>query len=140
MKIKIKGFTLIELLIVMTIIGLLAGLSLFALRGARESARDARRKADLETIRSGLEIYKADCDAYPGSIQFGGTLAGDGINCPATNIYIQEVPQDVLSGQNYSYTLSGTTYTLCAALEDEMTGVSDCGSCGGTCSYIVRNP
>ena len=146
--VNIKGFTLIELLIVMTIIGLLAGLSLFALRGARESARDARRKADLETIRSGLEIYKADCDSYPGSVQFGGTLRGDDSSgCPTSNVYIQEVPQDVLTGRNYSYLhppgLPGapvTTYTLCTALEDETTFVSNCGSCGATCSYIVRNP
>lgn len=140
---KADGFTLIELLIVISIIGLLAGLSLFALRGTRESARDARRKSDLEAIRSALEIYKADCNRYPGSIAFGGNLVGDGTNCPATNVYIESVPDDILSGRNYSYTPSGAppaTYTLCAALEDETTAVSGCGSCGETCSYAVKNP
>ena len=64
MRIK-KGFTLIELLVVISIIGILIAVSIFGLSGARESARDARRKSDLELIRSGLELYRADCNAYP---------------------------------------------------------------------------
>lgn len=137
------GFTMIELLIVISIIGILSALSVFALQGSRESARDARRKADLETVRSGLELYKADCNQYPSSITFSGTLTGDGTNCPAGNVYIEDVPEDSVSGRNYSYSPAGappTTYTLCAALEDGSGSVSGCGSCGETCNYKVKNP
>lgn len=139
------AFTLIELLVVMTLIGLLVGISLFAMGGARESARDGSRKADLEAVRSALELYKADCDEYPASVTFGGQLQGDGsTGCPLTNIYMDEVPQDSLTGRNYTYTTTGppyVTYTLCTALEDVTAADSDCtASCGGTCSYHVDNP
>ena len=143
----LRGFTLIELLVVMTIIGLLAGISLFAMGGARESARDGIRKADLETVRSALELYKADCNQYPASITFGGTLTGDGINCPAGNEYMGEVPQDPLTGRDYDYASTGTppsSYTLCAALEGEIALDSVCNipglSCTATCSYHADNP
>lgn len=140
-----KGFTLIELLVVMTIIGLLAGISLFAMGGARESARDGRRKSDLEAVRSALELYKADCDEYPSSITFGGQLQGDGgTDCPASNVYMDEIPQDPLTGRNYTYVSTGSpavSYTLCAPLEDVTAADSNCSvSCGEICSYHVNNP
>ena len=150
-KLKVKseklkaqcGFTLIEILIVMVIIGLMAVISLFALRGARESGRDAKRKGDLEAIRSALELYKADCNRYPASLPWGSPLNGDGTNCPNTNRYIEVVPNDTMTGRNYSYTPSGSpprSFTLCSSLETGTGSVSGCGSCGATCNYKVRNP
>lgn len=141
----LKGFTLIELLVVMTVIGLLAGISLFAMGGARKSARDGRRKADLEAVRSALELYKADCNRYPIStdVVFGSSLTGDGINCPAGNEYMGELPLDPLSGRNYTYVAGSppTSYVLCAALEDETSVDLSCtASCVATCSYHVDNP
>ena len=44
------GFTLTELLIVVSVIGILAGIILVSFGGATESARDARRKAKLSGI------------------------------------------------------------------------------------------
>jgi prepilin-type N-terminal cleavage/methylation domain-containing protein len=144
------GFTLVEMLIVIAIITVLAGASLFAMQGSRESARDARRKADLETIRSGLELYRSDCNDYPlaASVVFAGTddLLGDGTPtvCLATNVYIDDIPQDSTSGRTYRYTqLTSTTYELCAALETETTAVAGCGNPGGcteNCTYRVTNP
>lgn len=64
MKIK-KGFTLIELMIAIAIIGVLATIGFTAFQGTRKSARDAKRKADMEAIRSALEMYKADKGCYP---------------------------------------------------------------------------
>lgn len=147
----LKGFTLIELLVVMGIIAVLASLSIFGLRGARESGRDAKRKADLETIRSSLELYKADCNQYPpfASLTVGNPLTGDNStsSCLSSNTYIDEVPDDPVAGNDYSYNPSTPplSYTLCAALEgdtvadiDCLSAVANCG--GGTCSYSVQNP
>ena len=57
---KLSGFTLVELLVVIAIIVILISVSLVGLTGSRETARDAKRKADLEAIRSALELYKSD--------------------------------------------------------------------------------
>ena len=139
-----KGFTLIELLVVISIIGILMAISLFGMQGARESSRDARRKSDLELIRSGLEIYKSDCNIYPDSL--GSSLMGSGspTSCAITNTYISSVPVDPLSSaRNYRYArISTVTYELCASLEQGGTTVTCGGSsnCGQTCNYKVTNP
>lgn len=155
LKLKIKnynGFTLIELLVVISIIGVLIGLSLIGLSGARESARDARRKTDIESIRSGLEMYKADCNKYPAAaaVVGGSSLLGSPppTSCAASNTYISLVPKDPASPARaypYSTNPTTTTYILCAALEQAPVptmGITGCGSCGAgvACNYKVTNP
>lgn len=153
---KAKGFTLIELLVVISIIGILIGLSIFGLQGARQAARDGKRKADLELIRSGIEIYKSDCNKYPVSGSptspsnvFGSALTGDGsssASCLKSNIYINQVPVDPTSpAAGYLYWSNGFQYQICAALEQQSAGPAvTCGnssSCGSsTCNYQVLNP
>lgn len=66
-----SGFSLIELLLVIAVIGIIIALSLFSFQNAKKSSRDAKRKSDLETIRSALELYKSDTGSYPGSIDNG---------------------------------------------------------------------
>lgn len=138
--IRIKGFTLIELLVVISIIGILVGLSIFGLQSARESSRNSRRKADIELIRSGIEIYKADCGSYP--LALGTSLSGSettGNTCLTSTVYIAEVPTDPLPSRLYYYSSDGVVYELCAALEEG--GTDTCsGSCGETCNYQVVNP
>lgn len=151
-KSKVKsfsGFTLIELLVVISILGILIGLSIFGIQGARESSRDAKRKADLEFIKSGFEIYKSDCNVYPSSLPaVGSQLSGSGTptTCPTTNVYISSTPGDPLNpSRTYLYArLTTTTYETCAALEQgsgtiTCGGSSNCGS-GVTCNYKVINP
>jgi type II secretion system protein G len=138
-----KGFTLIELLVVISIIGVLMGLSIFGLRGARESARDAQRKADLELIRSGIELYKSDCNKYPTSLS--EPLTGDDSvpSCSSSNTYIDDIPDDPASPSRvYLYYSDGIEYEICASLE-QGTGSVSCGAssdCGETCNYKVVNP
>lgn len=140
-----KGFTLIELLVVISIIGILVAISIFGLAGARESSRDARRQSDLELIRSGLEIYKADCNAYPANLTAGSVLVGSGTptGCAVANTYISEIPDDPVSSvRSYRYSSNGVTYEICASLE-QGSGTETCGgssNCGETCNYKVINP
>lgn len=150
-----RGFTLIELLVVISIIGILVALSIFGLEGARRSSRDGKRKTDLELVRSGLEIYKSDCNTYPVSNStgiynaLGTSLAGDGStsSCSTSNLYISQVPNDpTYPTDAYLYYSDGVSYELCAALEQVPPGTPtiDCGgrsTCGSaTCNYKVTNP
>jgi len=75
MRKKYNAFTLIELLIVIVIIGILAGLIIFALRSATLKARDARAKNSVRSVQTALETYLTDnanfsamnyCSGYTG--------------------------------------------------------------------------
>lgn len=145
----VYGFTLIELLVVISIIGIISAISLFALQGSRESGRNARRQADLETIRSALEMYKADCNVYPASLpSVGSSLTGvpGTTNCAGPGVsvtYLSSVPGDPSSSGSYSYTVNASrqSYTLCAHLEGSSASVSGCGSCNPSpCRYRVTSP
>ncbi len=148
-----QGFTLIELLVVLSIMAIIIGLTLFGIGGARESSRDAKRKADLELIRTGIEVYRADCNKYPSGngdpvAILGTSLVGDGSSsaCPSANSYIGKVPSDPQDPNSvYRYFSDGIKYEICAALETAQVGVVTCGSsssCGSqfSCNYKVTNP
>lgn len=85
---KIKGFTLIELLIVISIIGILASLSLVSYGGAQKQSRDAIRKSDLEQYRNALEGYAgANGGRYPGYVAGGVVQIGTGNLCQTSDLY-----------------------------------------------------
>jgi prepilin-type N-terminal cleavage/methylation domain-containing protein len=71
-----KAFTLIELLVVISIIGLLSSMSVYAINVARVKARDARRKADLNSLVKALALYSDDRGGLPLSNQCGSGRTG----------------------------------------------------------------
>ncbi len=126
-----KGFTLIELLVVITIILVVSGIGLVTYTGAQTRARDTKRKADLEQIRSVLEMYRDVNDLYPDALS---NLTADG--------YLDSIPDDP-KNYDYYYNPAATRYTyqLCAYLESGNGGCDGNPSCGSeTCNYQVRNP
>ena len=78
-----------------------------------------------------MEIYYTNENVYPVTLS---VLETEG--------YINKVPSDPISTQNYSYTRAiATTYALCAYLELETNTVTGCGDCGDSdCNYKVVNP
>ena len=73
-----RGFTLIELLVVIAIISVLSSVVLASLNTARDRARDARRKADVDTIVKALSLYALDHGNYMESGSGYGS-AGNGL-------------------------------------------------------------
>ncbi len=138
------GFSLIELLVVISIMGVILALSIFGLQGANQSGRDTKRKADLSAIASSIEAYRSECNTYP--LALSSPLVGTGAisSCPITNSYMTVIPTDPQAAtHSYVYSSTGTTYELCASLENGGTtvtcgGSSNCGS--ATCNYKIVNP
>jgi len=65
LKRRVLGFTLIELLVVIAIIGILSTIIVVYVNGARAKTRDAKRKAELRSIVTALELYRATYGHYP---------------------------------------------------------------------------
>jgi len=126
---KQKGFTLIELLVVIFIIGILAGVLLPNFVSSRERARDARRKHDLNEIKTALRLYYNDNQSYPSSVSFGLSWSP----------YMQVVPNDSVEGRTYGYCVSNDRdqFLLFAQLENR--GDSDIGSSATRCGVAGGN-
>jgi len=115
-----KGFTLIELLVVIAIIGVLATLILLQLGIARAKARDAKRIADVNQLRTAVELYFDDRGgSYPGDSLcpvkgFTGTCrenTATAFNGNGLLDYLSAriLPQDPLAGTEYKYAYSPST-------------------------------
>jgi general secretion pathway protein G len=64
------AFTLIELLVTVTVIAILAGITLAAMGGVNQKATRDKTKAEIAAISNALEQYKSVNDTYPSSISF----------------------------------------------------------------------
>ena len=62
-----KGFTLVELLIVIVILGILATVTVFAVRGITDQGKQSTCDSDRKTLEVAVEAYFANNNADPAS-------------------------------------------------------------------------
>lgn len=77
------GFTIVELLVILTVMGILIGLSVVALGNAQVESRDSERKIDVEAIALYLESFYSEGDSaigphYPSFITISEMIGEDG--------------------------------------------------------------
>lgn len=120
MKKAQKGFTLIEMLVVISIIGILAALTLVSYSGAQKQTRDTERRSDLNQYRNGLESYAASNNgAYPIASGVVGDICGASLPSLPLDDYLATCPADPTGGTGYGYQYQsdGSDYTLWGLLE-----------------------
>ncbi|MGE5297771.1 MAG: prepilin-type N-terminal cleavage/methylation domain-containing protein [Acidobacteriaceae bacterium] len=123
-----SGFTLIEILVVIAIIGVIAGIMLVALGGARGKARDVRRKAELSQI-AGF-VLASDCyvpSAGTGDYDLSQLVSEIRTKYPQVSQF--KIPVDPKSGNesatNYRYSVTSDNHCiLYANLENEQEPVT----------------
>lgn len=77
-----QGFTLIELMVAIAIVAILATIGIVAFGEIQKSARDSKRKSDLEDIRKALYLYKSKA----------GTFCLNGVGaCTSTTPYERKI-------------------------------------------------
>jgi len=82
-----RGFTLIELIVVVTIIGLLAGIAIVNVKFAQRKAREAVLMENLSSLRKAIDNFYADKQRFPNDL-----------NELVPN-YIRQIPKDPITKQ-----------------------------------------
>lgn len=144
---KNKGFTFIELMVVISIIAILLGAGIATYTSANKRSRDARRKSDLEQVRSALEMFRADNGSYPDA---GCSTESCGVvnltTLPLTPEYMPSIPIDPDGIKEYKYRPTnkgtGTTfygYCLYGNVEQGTGYLTECDDTANY-NYEVKNP
>ncbi len=82
-----SGFTLIELIVVVTIIGILAGIAIVQVRYAQRKAQESALRADLYEMRKAIDDFYADKQRYPSDLN------------ELVPHYLRKIPKDPITQQ-----------------------------------------
>jgi type II secretory pathway pseudopilin PulG len=63
------AFTLMEIIVVVTIIMILAGSSVFVYQSVLESSKESRALLDVKSIEKAAEVYNLRFGQYPGTVE-----------------------------------------------------------------------
>lgn len=146
---KRNGFTLIEIMVATMIVAMLSIIGVVSYNSVNKRSRDAKRKSDLEQVRSALEMYRTDNGWYPGSSQVFIPLTD--LSSSLVPTYLPSIPADPKGTTYYYSPVQGASaniyqYCVCASVEAEAVkndcstlGVSPPGAIVDT-AYCLKNP
>jgi prepilin-type N-terminal cleavage/methylation domain-containing protein len=133
-----RGFTLIELLVVIAIIAILVAFVSSNFLGARQRAKDIKKKSEMNQVKNALRLYYNDFSVYPGpnyaienqiygcgtltppsdpcSICAGAFAAGPTTGCE--NVFMKLLPPSTDYVWEYQQQDDGDNFCLAAELEN----------------------
>lgn len=153
---RTKGFTMIELMVVVLIIGLLVAIVIVNINDARKKGRDSRRKQDINTIQTAIEMYANERKAYPSTNASVENIISSSTTGSAliSGGYLNTIPSDPAKNPNWTERVgrgryvywspyqpgTGTwDYALLACTEND-TSDGDKDASGGTWCTNAFNP
>ena len=87
-----RAFTLVELIVVVGLIAIILILILLSLSKNRMATRDNLRASHIETIRLGLESYRAQCGVFPATLEIDADNGRDGTCAITFGDVLSEIP------------------------------------------------
>lgn len=144
---KRQGFTLIEVLVSATIIAVLVAIGVVSFQSVNKRSRNTKRRADVEQIRSALEMYRADNGYYP-SDGSGSWTDATNLETSLVTTYIAQIPSDPTTGVTYRYKgtnpLGAPTRYYGYCVSTKLEGEDPTDSCTpdtiNSHTYGVKNP
>ncbi len=130
-----SGFTFIELLVTVTIIIIISVGGMVVFSGSSKKARDSKRRADLEKIRTALELFRQENGIYPDIPNQNWSAS------PANGLlsrYLDTWPTDP-SGTGYGY-CKDTAYTYRVAACFELDPASGSAAACAIPSWQILTP
>ncbi len=124
-----SGFTLLEIMLVVMIIAILVGGAIVMVGPALGSAKEAKVKTDIQTIKTELLMYQATTGSLPTTEQGLRALVERPGDAPNWRQFASEVPQDPWH-RNYYYESPSRRnnpdgYDVYSAGEDGKAGTAD---------------
>jgi prepilin-type N-terminal cleavage/methylation domain-containing protein len=153
------GFTLIELLVVIAIIAIIVAFAVTNFLGARERARDVKRKGELRQLKAALRLYYNDYQRYPVAAVVGGqgVILGCGIEgtdpCPGgcttgeftaggtdgcANVYMRKLPDEYSYSRNPNSPLDTDDFIVRVVLDNASD--NDIAASQAKCGFPTPTP
>jgi len=132
------AFTLIEILVASTIIIVLMSIGVASFRVATQSSRDAKRKADMESVRQALVLRRSATGNYGTSANYSAlSNVTNGIG----NYLSGPLPQDPGGSTAYAGVANTSSFCFCADLERGTGGNANVSgaitaACTGTVAFV----
>lgn len=132
----VGGFTLVELLVVISVVGVLAGIMLTVLSPAHQQAlaQDGVKKATLEKLTQGIEAFGTSQGKYPRDIDKNGNPldagSGDSVDlAPYINSWPDPTYMYLVSGKFFSvYVVKSSSATSYFKYYSGWQQIKECGS------------